>query len=255
MKLTKLIAVAMSVSLYSCSCDDVDLGKLEFTNELTSFLPAPPVQGKSYYIAMDTIHQKMSYVNPEGSTTVVIPVKKINYSGKFDLNSCKEYYTAEQKVFLSQVNGQNPVRLTLTYRKDASTDRFNNTISKGSVGDVLEFTVGYTNTFPEPVANGTSSISSYETVRTFLFSSATTATLDHYTYKQEFLPAVALNSVQHENVYHLYLSSPSQYRPEDQFFRDHYPALDYIEGIYVKEGAGIVYAYSFKGKQISVAVE
>jgi len=256
MKLAKLLAVTtLSVALYSCGCDDVDLGKLEFTNELVTFLPSQPAPGKSYYIAMDGAKQKMRYVNPEGSTEVVIPVKKINYSGKFDPNSCNEYYTAEQKVFTGQVEGQNPTKITLTYRKDASTDRYNSSIDKNNVGDVLELTVGYNNKFPNPIVSGTTSISNYETLRTFLFSEAITAPIDHYTYKQEFLPTVVLNRVQYENVYHLYLSSPNQYRPEDDYYRNHYPELDYIEGIYLKEGAGIVYAYSFKGKQISFSVE
>ncbi|MHC2991528.1 hypothetical protein OB13_08015 [Pontibacter sp. HJ8] len=243
------------MSLYACGCEDENLGKLDFTNELVSFLPAQPVEGKSYYIAVaGGANQKMKYVNTAGLTHVEIPVRKTNYSGKFDPNSCKEFFTADQKVYTSQTEGESLASISITYRKNASTERFNNITDKDDVGDVIEFVVGYNNKFPEPILIGTSNSNNYITNRTFLFADAAKTTIDNYTYTQEFLPTLTLDGVQHDNVYHLYLNQSNQYRPEEQYVQDRYPALDYIEGIYVKEGFGIIYAYSFKDKQIVLSV-
>ncbi|MDO6390730.1 hypothetical protein Q4E40_11380 [Pontibacter sp. BT731] len=255
MKLSKLIAAAaLGVGLSACGCEDVNLGKLEFTNQLVSFLPAQPTQGKSYYIKEEGADRKMKYVNADGVTTVEIPVRKTNYSGKFDPNSCKEYFTADQKVYASQVEGESLVSISVTYRKNVSTDRFNNITDKAAVGDVIEFAVGYNNKFPEPIQTGTSSSSNFITSRTFLFWDATTNTIDNYTYTQEFLPTVTLDGVAHDKVYHLYLNQPNYYRPEEQYIHDRYPALDYVQGIYVKEGFGIIQAYTSKGKQVVLSV-
>ncbi|MCP2042970.1 hypothetical protein [Pontibacter sp. HSC-36F09] len=255
MKLNKLLAaVVLSVGLSACGCEDVNLGKLEFTNELVSFMPAQPTQGKSYYMAEEGVNRKMKYINAAGVTSVEIPVRRTNYSGKFDPNSCKEFFTADQKVYASQVEGGSLVSISVTYRKNASTDRFNNITDKAAVGDVIEFAVGYNNKFPEPIQTGTSSSSNFITSRTFLFGDATTNTIDNHTYTQEFLSTVTLGGVQHQNVYHLYLNQPNYYRPEEQYIHDRYPALDYIQGIYVKEGFGIIQAYSSKGKEIVLSV-
>src|SRR5690606_5718545 len=140
------------------------------------------------------------------------------------------------------------------YRKDASTDRFNNITDKAQVEDVIEFTIGYNNKFPQPIQTGTSSSSHFITSRTFLLTDATTHTIENPTYTQKFLPTVTLGGVQHQNVYHLYLNQPNYYRPEEQYIHDRYPALDYIQGIYVKEGFGIIHGYTSKGKDIVLSM-
>ena len=255
MKWSKLIATAVLCGgLSACGCEDVDLGKLEFTNELVSFLPAQPAQGESYYMTEEGVNRKMKYINAAGITSVEIPLRKTNYSGKFDPNSCKEFFTADQKVYTSQIEGESQVSISITYRKDASTDRYNNITDKAQVEDIIEFVIGYNNKFPQPIQFGTSSSSNFITSRTFLFADATTSTIDNYTYTQEFLPTVTLAGVEHKKVYHLYLNQPNHYRPEEQYIHDRYPALDYIQGIYVKEGFGIIQAYSFKGKEIVLSV-
>ncbi len=247
--------MALSVSLYSCGCEDLNLGKLAFTNDLIAFLPAEPAQGQSYFALFNGTKHRMNYLAPNGISTVVIPVRKKNYSGKFDPNSCKEYYTAEEKVYTSQVEGGSPVSISITYRKDASQERFNNYIDKDNVADIIVFGLGYNNRFPAPIPSGSASIENYITQRYFIFKDASTSQVDNVTYLQEFLPAVTLNGITYQNVYHLHMKEQPVYRPEEQYYLEHYPQLDYVQGIYIKEGVGVMHAYTYKGKQMAITVE
>ncbi|MBJ6117616.1 hypothetical protein JAO76_05410 [Pontibacter sp. BT310] len=254
MKLPKLLGtVAVALSLISCdNCEDVNLGKLEFTNALISFLPAQPAPGKSYYITSESGRQQMNYAVPNTNAQVIIPAGKTNYSGKFDPNSCNEYYTAEEKVYTGQPQGESLISIRTTYRKDADSERYNTIPDKNAVGDVVEFAMGYNNIFPEPVPYGTGTINSFSAQRYFLFEEATTSTIDRITYMQEFLPTVTFNGVAHENVYHLYIKEPHTEAHEPR--SDKYP-LDFVEGIYIKEGIGLIRAYTYRGKQIDVTIQ
>ncbi|MDX5481690.1 MAG: hypothetical protein LPK07_08390 [Hymenobacteraceae bacterium] len=253
MKIIKLLAVALlSASLYSCNeCEDVNLGKLEFTDELTSFLP---VQGKNYSAVTGGTRLRMSYSTPSGSAYVQIPVQKINYSGKFDPDYCKEYYTAEEKEYTGQIEGGSPFSIKFKLRKDANPQRFNTIYDKDAVGDVLEFAVGYNTVFPEAVTHGSHTYTNYTAQRTFLFLDTVTSNLDRITYTQEYLPTVTLQGVQHESVYHLYLNDGYSYDPTERYLHQYYP-LDYIKGIYMKKGVGLLHAYTAGGKQVTIAVE
>ncbi|NDK54849.1 hypothetical protein [Pontibacter fetidus] len=252
MKLPKLLAaVFLALSLYSCdNCEDVNLGKLEFTNELTTFLPSQPAPGKNYYLTSDTGKLQMKYA--EENTEVIIPAGKTNYSGKFDLNSCKEYYTAGKKVYTSQVAGEKHFSIRINYRKDVLPEQYNTIQDKNPVDDVIEFEMGYNNIYPEPVPYGTTTINSFSAKCIFIFSDAATSAIDRITYMQEFLPTVTLNGVSHANVYHLYIKEPHVEAHEPR--SDKYP-LDFVEGIYIKEGVGLINAYTFRGKQLNVTVE
>ena len=109
MKLNKLLAiVVLSLGLYSCSCEDVNLGKLEQTGELTSFLPA---QGKSYFIKYGDVKLPLSYYVPAYSSAMMIPVAKTGKTqttGKGGSSACIEYYAAEEKEYPGYIEGQCP---------------------------------------------------------------------------------------------------------------------------------------------------
>ncbi|WP_162428085.1 hypothetical protein [Pontibacter pudoricolor] len=257
MRLLKFFAATvLAVVLTSCdNCEDVNLGKLEFTNEFISFLPAAPAQARSYYATFEGSRQQLHYVTPDVNPTVEIPVNKINYGGKFDATYCKEYYTADQKVYTSQIEGVNPLSISITYKKNASEERYNPYLNRDDVGDMIFFKVGYKNVFPEPITDGKTSYDSHTTQRWFILDKATTSIIDKYTYTQEFLPTVTLNGVEYENVYRFQSSGTNGYNVEDRFFLEKYPELDYIKGIYVKEGVGVIQAYSAKGKQVDITLE
>lgn len=254
MRLSKLLpAILLLVSLIACdTCEDVNLGKLEFTNELISFLPAQPASGKSYYAVTESGKLQMNYTVPDKNMQVVIPVGKTNYSGKFDPNSCKEYYTAEEKVYTSQIEGEKYFSIKTNYRKAADPEQYNTIQDKDEVGDVVEFEVSYNNIFPEPVPYGTTTINNFTAQRVFVFSDAATSAIDRITYMQEFLPTITLNGVSHENVYHLYIKQPHVEAHEPR--SEKYP-LDFVQGIYIKEGIGIVHAYTYRGKQLAITIE
>lgn len=252
MKLHKLLAaVILSVSLSSCGCEDLHLGKLEFTNELAAFVPPQLAEGKSFYVVFDNSKHKMNYAMPSSLIQTTIPVRKINYSGKFDLNHCKEYYTAEEKEYTSQTEGSIQYSFKLIYRKDAD----NNISTKDKLKDILEIVAGYNNPFPKPVTYYNSTFNNYTTLRHFYFREAVTSEVNNVSSMQEFLQTITLNGVEHKDVYHIYLTDMyGNFYPEERFFNEQYP-LDFIKGIYLKEGIGILYAYTSKGRQVSIAVE
>ncbi|RAU84249.1 hypothetical protein [Pontibacter arcticus] len=254
MKLPKLLAVlVLAAGLSACEkCEDVNLGKLEFTNELVSFLPAQPTSVASYYATTESGKLQLKYEMPAKNATLVIPAGKNNYTGKFDPNSCKNYYTSEEKVFTSQITGEKHFSIKTKYRKDADPDRYNAIHDKEEVNDVVEFEVGYANIYPEPVPYGTTTITNFTSRRTFILSDAATTTLDGITYKQEFLPEVTVGGVTHKNVYHLYLKQP--YLEAHEPRSEKYP-IDFVQGIYISEGVGIIHAYTFRGKNLSITVE
>lgn len=256
MKLPKLIAaVVLAATLNSCSkCEDVNLGKLEFTNELIAFTPPQLAEGKKYYATFDNQKHRMSYVRPDAYTQTTIPVRKKNYSGKFDLNSCKEYYTAEEMEYVGQIEGSAQYSFKLIYRKDADKQRFSDLNTKDSIEDILEIVVGYNNPFPKPVIHHNITYNSYTTLRHFYLRDAATTEMNGYTYVQEFKPTITLNGVEHEDVYHIYLTQTQSAYPEERYFNEQYP-LDYVKGIYLKEGIGVIHAYTAAGKQVHITVE
>lgn len=254
MKLSKILAaVVLSVSLYSCGCEDVNLGNIEFTDELTPFLPVDPSNGKNYYATINNSKLPFTYQTTEGFADVRLPAGKINYSGKFDLNHCTEYYSAKEKMYTVQVGPNKELSFILVYSKDASKDRINNISDKNEVGDILNIFTEYKNVFPEPIEHGGAMINSYTTDRSFYFKEANAKTIDRINYMQEFLPTVTLNGVEHTNVYHLYI--------KDHYFKSHEPStnpkypLDYIRGLYIKQGIGIIHFYTYRGKNIPITLE
>ncbi|MBC5774567.1 hypothetical protein H8S95_10890 [Pontibacter sp. KCTC 32443] len=254
MKLSKLLAATvLSVSLYSCGCEDVNLGNMEFTDELTPFLPVELTNGKSYYATIDNAKLQMNYQTSDGFNDVTLPAGRINYSGKFDLNSCNEYYTAKEKVYMVQVGPNKELSFIQVFRKDASKDRINDIDDKNDVGDIIEFFTEYKNIFPEPIPDRGTMIGSYTTSRTFYFKDANATTIERGNYMQEFLPTVTLNGVEHKNVYHVYIKEPhfESYEPSDN---GKYP-LDYVQGLYIKEGIGVINFYTYRGKQIDITIE
>lgn len=255
MKLPKLLAaVFLSFSLYSCSCEDVNLGKLEQTGELTSFLPA---QGRSYFATYNDTKLPLSYYTPDGSSPLRVPVRETGSKamvGKGGTYDCIEYYTAEEKEYPGYIEGKNPFYLNQKYTKDVNQFAFNSIKDKDQVVDVIEFIVGFNNKFPTTITRGMGSYDSFMPYRSFTLAKDPEALLfKRSDMTQEFLPTITLNGVQHQNVYHLYLNSP-QYTEDEKFFNQYYP-LDYPQGIYVKEGIGIVQAYTDDGKQIDITVE
>ncbi|WP_276498382.1 hypothetical protein [Pontibacter litorisediminis] len=253
MKLPKLLASAFLIaSLYACNdCEDVNLGKLEFTGELSAFVPAPD---KTYHATLEEAKLPMSYGVPGKYTTVEVPVRKKNYSGKFDLNSCKEYYTAEEKEYIGQISGESRFSIKLKLRKDVDPQRFNSIYGKPDVSDVMEFTVGYKTRFPSSVTYVNQTYTEYTTTRTFVLDDAATSTFNKITYTQEFLPTVTLQGVEHANVYHFFLNEALRYNADERYFQQYYP-LDYVQGIYVKEGVGLIQAYTAGGEQIGIAMD
>lgn len=258
MKLNKLLAAALlSFSLYSCSCEDVNLGKLEQTDELASFLPVQPTEGKSYQVKYGDKKVPMYYHSPDVISNIQIPVKETGKSGmgpKGGSYDCIEYYTAEEKDYFAYIEGENPVNIITKYTKDANQYGFNSIKDKEQVADVIEFIVGFNNKFPTTVTRGMGSYDSFMPHRSFtLAKDPETLLFKRSDMTQEFIPTITLNGVQHQNVYHLYLNSP-QYTDDEKFFNQYYP-LDYPQGIYVKEGIGIVQAYTAEGKQIDITIE
>jgi hypothetical protein len=252
MKLPKLLAVViLSVSLYSCGCEDLHLGKLEFTNKLVAFVPTQPSEGKSFYVVFNNSKHKMSYVIPGSVTQTTIPVRKKNYSGKYDLNYCEEYYTAEVREYTSQTEGSNQYSFKLIYRKDADDD----INTKDKLEDMLEIVMGYNNAFTKPIVYNNITYNSYTTLRHFYLRESVVSEIINACYGQEFLQSITLNGVEHKSVYHIYLKEMEcKSYPEEKFLNERFP-LDYIQGIYLKEGIGILYAYTSKGKQVSITVE
>lgn len=255
MKLSKLLAATfLSLSLYSCGCEDVNLGKLEQTGELTSFLPA---QGKNYFVKYGETKLPLSYQVPGKSSAVMIPVAKtgkIQTTGKGGSSECIEYYDAEEKEYPSFIEGQCPFNLNQKYRKDANQHALNDIKDKDQVADVIEYTVSFNNNFPTTITRGMMNYYNYVPYRVFtLAKDPTKLQYKQSDITQQFLPAVTLNGVQHQNVYHLYLNSP-QFTEDEKFFNQHYP-LDYPQGIYVKEGIGILQAYTANGKKIDITIE
>lgn len=254
MKLPKfLAAVVLSVSLYSCGCEDVNLGSIELTDELTSFLPTDLPDGKSYYATIDNVKLPFHYQSPEGFSDVKLPAGKINYSGKFDLNHCIEYYAAKEKVYTVQVGPNKVLSFIQVIRKNASKDRINKIYDKNEVKDIIEVSTEYKNVYPEPIEHNGAMIDSYVTYRYFYFKDANGTTIDRVNYMQEFLPTVTLNGVEHQNVYHVYSKDP--------YFESHEPTtntkypLDYVRGFYIKAGTGIIQFYTYRGKQIPITIE
>ncbi|MEJ8757556.1 hypothetical protein WG947_11135 [Pontibacter sp. H259] len=255
MRLPNLLAiVVLSLSLYSCSCEDVNLGKLEQTGELTSFLPA---QGKNFFAKYGETTLPLSYHVPATASSIMVPVAKTGKSqttGKGGNYDCIEYYAAEEKEYPGYIEGQCPFYLNQKYTKDVNQHAFNTIEDKEQVADVIEYLVGFDNKFPKTVTRGMGNYDNFMPYRVFTLAKNPEA----MRYKrsditQEFLPTVTLNGVQHQNVYHLYLNSP-QYTEDEKYFNQYYP-LDYPQGIYVKEGIGILKAYTATGKKLNVIVE
>lgn len=255
MKFHKLLAaIILSFSLYSCNCEDVNLGKLEQNGELMSFLPA---QGKRYFVQYDEARLPLSYQAADGVYPVVAAVTKTGKSqttGKGGTSDCVEYFTAEGREYPGYIDGQCPFSINQMYTKDVNPYGFNNISDKNQVADVIEYIVGFNNKFPNVISRGMSNYENYMPYRVFTLAKDPEK-LRHKRndITQEFLATVTLNGVQYQNVYHLYLNSP-QYTEDEKFFNQHYP-LDYPQGIFVKEGVGIIQAYSADGKQIDITVE
>ncbi|WP_299706266.1 hypothetical protein [uncultured Pontibacter sp.] len=255
MKFRKLVAaLIVSISLYSCTCEDVHLGKVELTGELIPYLPAEIGPDNKYVIRSGDTKLLMYYHASDGFSPMKILVRetgKTQTTGKLGTYNCKEYYSGEERAYWTYVEGILPVSIMMRYTKDANQHGFNDIKNKEQVADVILFTVGFDNKFPTTVTRGMGSYDNLMLYRTFtLAKDPTNLIYKHSDITQEFVPIITLNGVQHQNVYHLYLNSP-QYTADETYFLKHYP-LDYIKGIYIKEGIGIVQAYTADGKQIDI---
>ena len=257
MKLSKLlvaITVSLSVFLCSCSCEDVDLGHIENSGELDSFLPTPGME--KYEMKYNNTSIPMSYYSGN-STRVQIPVKETGKSGivgKGGTYDCIEYYTIETEEFISSATSNLPAIFFVKKSKNYNPGGFTAITEKDDVDDVIEFSVSFYNKLPAPITRGMMTYESYMPYRSFTLSKNPSELVNkRNNFTQEFLPAVTLNGVVHENVYHLYLTSP-QYTEDEKYINSYYP-LNYIQGIYVKEGIGIIQAYASNGEKINIGLK
>lgn len=260
MKISKFLAATFialgSCLLYSCSCEDVDLGTIERTGELDNFLPV--ANGETIKVMFDGKVGRMGYVLSRNNGIKTIPVKetgKTRVQGKGADYDCIEFYTAEEKVFLSYSNTSTLLfNIGVLLTKNISPQGFTEIVDKDHVDDVIEYSIGYYNIFPQAVTRGMQNHEAYYTYRSFTLSKKPADLIyKKNNFTQEHLASVTLNGVVHENVYHLYLTSP-QYTEDEKYFNSYYP-LTYVQGMYVKEGVGIVQAYTSTGQKIDFSLE
>lgn len=248
--------MALLALLASCGCEDMNLGKLEQSGELNAFLPA--VLNKDLQISLESKKGTVRFNQVGGySPPQKVPVKKTGQSriqGKGAVYNCMEYYAIEQKRQDAYLETESfPLSIAVILSKNISPEGYSTIVDKDRVADVLHFQVGYYNKFPEPVTRGMSQVYGYLPMRTFPISKKPDQLINKKnSFVQEYLPQVRLNGVSHEKVYHLYLQEP-QFSENEQFLNKHYP-LTYIQGIYVKEGFGLLQAYTSTGQRFNFSL-
>lgn len=202
--------------------------------------------------------ERKMYYSPSGTARpFTIPVKKTGGSriqGKGATYDCIEYYTAEELYFQANSFENNlPVYITVLQTKNVSPTGFTTVVDKDKVADVISFSIGYHNWFPQTVTRGMMNYDGYMPVRSFTLSkNPNQLVYKRNSFTQEFLPTVTLNGVVHQNVYHLYLTAP-QFTDDETYLNSFYQ-LEYVQGIYVKEDFGIVQIYTSKGLKLDISL-
>ncbi|WP_018478501.1 hypothetical protein [Pontibacter roseus] len=244
--------VFLSLFLNACSCEDLHLGKINLEGSLNSFTPVAG-KGENVEVRFSNKVGTMAYAVEQDTFLVNVPVSstgKSSMHGKGATYKCVEYYTAQNRTLHGYSNNNTlPFYLSLLQTKNFNPNGYSDIASHEEVEDVLQITVGYHNKFPNVVTRGMMNYEGYLPTRTFAFSLHPDKLVNKpYPIGQEYHPTITLNGVQHEKVYHLYLLSPG-FTADEVFLNSHYE-LTYIQGIYLKEGFGLVQAYTSKGETI-----
>ncbi|WP_242928626.1 hypothetical protein [Pontibacter vulgaris] len=261
MKLTRFLFSACfalaTLFLYSCDCEDVYLGQIDLKGTLDSFIPEPG-KGENIHVAYDNTSATIGFKLTQDNFLVSVPVRdtgKMRMHGKGAISDCSEYYSARNKLLEAySYTSAPPFTMTILLTKNFNPTKYNEDFNAEAAEDVIHFSMGYQNTFPQPITRGMLNIYGYKPLRTFVFSLKPAALVyKPNDTKQEFIPSITLNGVQHENVYHLYLPEP-QYTEDEVYLNQHYP-LTYIKGIYLKEGIGVLQAYTSTGQKFNFSIK
>ncbi|MFD2513502.1 hypothetical protein ACFSRY_06465 [Pontibacter locisalis] len=255
MKAAKQIFAAcialLGLFLASCECEDIYLGEIELNGTLDSFVPAIEKE-ENLTVLFNNKVGNLGYRTSRDTFLETVPVEKAGKRthGKGAVSDCVEYYNAQNK-WIGAYSNTNPLPLDISIllTKNYKPQGYSEIENKESVDDVVHFSLVYETNFPVAVTKGSNTYNSYKTVRTFAFSlNPDKLVYKPHDVKQEYFSSINLDGVQHEKVYHLYLASP-QFSEDEAYFNGFYP-LSYIQGIYIKEGFGLIRAYTSTNQKI-----
>ncbi|WP_224996105.1 hypothetical protein [Cesiribacter sp. SM1] len=245
------------LALWGCGdCEDMDMGQLPLKGELQEFIP-PIVSGHQLtYNGVSSPVQYEVYNGPDDELVQGKLTGDKELRGKLLKYECSEYYTIETEYFKTYIDSKDfELNVEVVHSKNVDPVDNNSFNRVEDVDDVLKFSLGYSNSFPETIKVQNQSYSSYTPVRTFIFSLHPERTIvasgaHKFANRivQEYLPSLTINGVTHEGVYHLYLESPQFTGIEHELY-ELYP-FTYVQGIYVKSGAGLLRVYTSAGENI-----
>ncbi|WP_247236446.1 hypothetical protein [Telluribacter sp. SYSU D00476] len=235
----------------SCTCEDVYLGEIKLNGQLDQFVPA--VSGENTKVHWNGKVGSLGYSVTHDTHFETVPIGgtgKVKIHGKGAVSSCVEYYRAEKRI-IGAYSGANalPFTISITLTKNFNPERYLKDYKNGDLDDVVHYSIAYITEFPKTVTRGMLHYDAYKAQRTFAFSLHPERLINKpVDIKQELLHNVTLNGKRHDKLYHVYLTS-TRLSEEEEYLNAQYP-LSFIKGIYVKEGVGLIHAYTQNGDTI-----
>lgn len=250
--LLPFILLSLSFLLSSCTCEDVYLGEIKLNGQLSSFVPA--AAGENVRVKWQDKAGTMGYTVSRDLYLETVPVGKTGkykVHGKGALSHCLEYYRAENRSIEAYSGAVDlPFTLSILQTKNYNPEGYLRDYKNGELDDVVHYSIAYITKFPNTITRGMMHYDAYKTQRTFAFSLHPERLINKpMDVKQEIVRNVTLNGQRHDRLFHVYLTS-TKLTEEEEYLNAQYP-LNYIKGIYIKEGVGLIQAYTHKGYTVA----
>ncbi|GAB3164259.1 hypothetical protein [Telluribacter humicola] len=246
------ILLSLVLCFSSCTCEDVYLGEIKLNSQLDAFVPA--TSGENTWVQWKGKVGSMGYTVNQDTYLETVPIGgtgKIKLHGKGAVSSCVEYYRAENRM-IGAYSGASalPFTISILQTKNYNPERYLKDYKNGDLDDVVHYTIAYITEFPKTITRGMLHYDAYKAQRTFAFSLHPERLINKpQDVKQEVVRNVTLNGKVHDTLYHVYLTSEKFLSEEEQELNAQHP-ISYIKGIYLKEGVGLVQAYTQNGEKI-----